>query len=64
MWSYVGARRKEKRREVWVLTAVVQEAEGTRWVGFELGDRSEDTFLRLYARLPEARCYRSDAYAV
>ena len=43
---------------------MVQEPDGTRWVDFEVGDRSEETFLRLYARLPEAQCYRSDAYAV
>ena len=64
MWSYVGARRRGKRREVWVWTAVVEEADGSRWVDFEVGDRSEETFLRLYARLPEAEKYRSDAYQV
>jgi len=31
-------------------------------VGFEVGDRSEATFLKLYARLPEAQRYVSDAY--
>jgi insertion element IS1 protein InsB len=31
-------------------------------VDFEVGDRSEETFLRLYGRLPEAGLYRSDAY--
>ena len=40
------------------------EADGSRWVDFEVGDRSEVPFLRLYARLPEAGLYRSDAYAV
>ena len=54
MWSYVGARRKGKRREVWIWTAVVEERDGSRWVDFEVGDRSEETFLRLYGRLPEA----------
>ena len=64
MWSYLGARRKGKRREVWIWTAVVEEADGQRWVDFEVGDRSETTFLRLYARLPEAQRYRSDHYQV
>ena len=64
MWSYVGARRKGKRREVWIWTAVVEEWDGSRWVDFEAGDRSEETFLRLYGRLPEAGLYRSDAYQV
>ena len=37
---------------------------GRRRVGFEAGDRSGETFLRLYERLPEAeRCY-SDDYGV
>ena len=64
MWSYVGARRKGKRREAWVWTAVIEEEDGTRWVDFELGDRGEETFLKLYERLPEAGLYRSDAYQV
>ena len=38
--------------------------DGSRWVDFEVGDRSEGPFLRLYERLPEAGLYRSDAYAV
>ena len=64
MWTYVGARRKGKRREAWIWTAVVREFDGSRWVDFEVGDRSEAPFLRLYERLPEAGLYRSDAYAV
>ena len=66
MWSYVGARRRGKRRECWVWTAVVEEADGWRWVDFEVGDRSEATFLRLRLseRLPEAQRYRTDAYQV
>ena len=35
-----------------------------RWVDFEVGDRSESPFLRLYERLPEAGLYRSNAYRV
>lgn len=64
MWTYAGARRPPKRREVWIWTAVVRERDGRRWVDFEVGDRSEAPFLRLYERLPEAGLYRSDAYAV
>ena len=64
MWTYLGARRGDKREECWVWTAVIREADGSRWVDFEVGDRSEGPFLRLYERLPEAGLYRSDAYAV
>ena len=64
MWTYRGARHGEQREEWWIWTAVVSEADGSRWVDFEVGDRSEATFLRLYARLPEAGLYRSDAYSV
>ena len=38
--------------------------DGRRRVDFEVGDRSETPFLRLYEGLPEAELYRSDAYAV
>ena len=55
MWTYVGVRRGKKRREAWVWTAVVEEADGRRWVDFQVGDRSEATFLKLYDRLPEAQ---------
>lgn len=64
MWTYVGARRGEKRREAWIWTAVVEEADGRRWGCFEAGDRSEETFSRLLERLPEASRYRSDDYVV
>ena len=49
---------------MWVWTAVVEEADGSRWVDFQVGDRSERTFLKLYRRLPEAKRYRSDHYQV
>ena len=52
MWSYAGARRRGKRRECWVWMAAVEEPDGRRWVDFEVGDRSKDTFLRLYGCLP------------
>ena len=49
---------------MWVWTAVVSEADGSQWADFEVGDRSAETFLRLYERLPEARLYRTDDYRV
>ena len=64
MWTYAGARRGEERREAWIWTAVVEEADGSRWGCFETGDRSEKTFSRLLERLPEALRYRSDDYVV
>lgn len=64
MWTYRGARRADKRENVWIWTAVVAERNGVRWVDFEVGDRSEKPLLRLYERLPEAGLYRSDAYSV
>ena len=64
MWTYRGVRRRDKREDCWVWTAVVREADGRRWMDFEVGDRSEAPFLRLYERLPEAGLYRSDAYPV
>ena len=63
MWTYRGIRRGERRENCWIWTAVVRELDGSRWVDFEVGDRSEAPFLRLYERLPEAGLYRSDAYA-
>ena len=64
MWTYQQARRRGKRQDVWVWTAVVREADGNRWADFEIGDRSAETFLRLYERLSEAELYRTDAYRV
>ena len=43
---------------------MVRESDGSRWADFDLGDRSENTFLRLYERLPEAEFYRTDGYRV
>ena len=62
MWTYQQARRGQ-RRDVWVRTAVVREADGSRWADFELGDRSAETFLRLYERPPEVELYCTDGYA-
>ena len=62
MWTYVGARKGEKRNSVWIWTAVVEERNGERWSDFEVGNRDRETFGRLLGRLPEAESYRSDAY--
>ena len=56
----MGVRRGEKRRSVWIWTAVWEERDGSRRADFEVGDRSAATFLRLYERLPEAERYCSD----
>ena len=64
LWTYRGRRRGESRENCWIWTAVVREADGRRWVDFEVGDRSEEPFLGLYEGLPEAGLYRSDAYPV
>ena len=42
----------------------VEEENGRRWVDFQVGDRTEATYLRLYERLPEAEQYHTDAYRV
>ena len=64
MWTYVGVRRGQERRSVWVWTAVVEEQDGRRWSDFEVGGRDYETFIRLYRRLPAAERCRSDLYRV
>ena len=64
MWTYQKARRQGKRPELWVWTAVVEEDDGRRWADFEVGSRGAEPFLRLYARLPEAKLHRSDGLRV
>ena len=64
MWTYVGVRRGENRRSVWIWTAVVEEWDGSRWADFEVGYRDAETFLSLLRRLPKAAKYRSDRYEV
>ena len=64
MWTYLGARKGEKRNDLWVWTAVVEERDGSRWMDFETGGRDESTFLRLLERLPDAERYETDAYGV
>ena len=55
MWTYLGARKAEKRNDLWVWTAVVEERDGSRWMDFEVGGRDEATFLR--------RCLRAMPWA-
>ena len=50
MWTYRGVRCGERREDCWIWTAVVAEKDGSRWVDFEVGDRSEGPLLRLYER--------------
>ena len=64
MWTYLGARKAEKRNALWVWTAVVEERDGSRWMDFEVGGRDEATFLRLLERLPDAERCETDAYGV
>lgn len=56
------ARCGKGRQDCWIWTVVMVEADGRRRVDFEVGNHSEATFLRLYARLPRAKRYYSDAY--
>ena len=60
----MGARVGEKRNDLWVWTAVVEERDGGRWMNFEAGCRDEGTFMRLLDRLPDAERYETDAYGV
>jgi IS1 family transposase len=64
MWTYQQARKRPKRRDVWIWTAVIERKDGSRGVFFEVGDRSEETFLRLMDRLPPAESYHTDGYEV
>ena len=49
----MGAMVGEKRADLWVWTAVVEERDGSRWMDFEVGGRDEATFLHLLDRLPD-----------
>lgn len=64
MWTYKEARKEPKRDSVWIWTAVIEEKDQPRRVFFEVGDRSEETFLRLASRLPLSEAYYSDGYEV
>ena len=56
VWTYRQARRRGQRQDLRVWTAMVEEADGSRWADFEIGDRSAETFLRLYERLRRPSC--------
>ena len=64
MWTYVGARRKEKRNSVWVWMAAVEERDGSKWMDFEVGGSDEAALLRLLERPPDAERYETDGYSV
>ena len=64
MGTYQQARHGDQRPDLWLWTAVAAEPDSRRWADFEVGDRSENTFQRMYARRPEAEWHRSDAYGV
>ena len=58
MWTYLGARKSEKRNDLSIWTTVVEERDGSGRIDFEVVDRDESTFLRLPER------YETDAYGV
>ncbi len=60
MWTYVKGRRGNKRNSVWIWTAVFDNGK----MIFEVGDRSEETFLRLSEQMPLAERYYTDNYEV
>ena len=37
MWTYLGIRRGERRQDLWIWTAVVEERDGLRWRMYEVG---------------------------
>ena len=39
MWTYLGVRRGEWRKCLWIWTAAVEEMDGVRWRMYEVGDR-------------------------
>ncbi|WP_245735371.1 IS1 family transposase [Thermodesulforhabdus norvegica] len=58
-WTYVGCRRGAGRNGNWMWTCL---ADG-RFL-FEVGSRSEGTFLRFYDEIPEAEVYYTDDFKV
>ena len=64
MWTYLGVRRGERRQDLWIWIAVVEERDGVRWRMYEVGGRDESAFSRLLDRLPGADMYETDAYPV
>ncbi len=64
MWTYLDVRRGERRKDLWIWTAVVEERDGIRWRMYEVGDRDLSAFSRLLDRLPGSDRYETDAYGV
>ena len=63
MWIYVGVRRGVARNSRPIWTAVVEERDGSSWIDFEMGDRSEATFCACWSGCHTER-YRNGAYGV
>ncbi len=64
MWAYLGVRRGERRKDLWIWTAVVKEPNGVRWRMYEVGRKGESALSRLLGRLPGADRYETGAYPV
>ena len=62
MWTCLGIRRGERRKDLWIWTAVVEERDGIRWRMYEVGGKDASAFSRLLDRLPGAYRYETDAY--
>ena len=62
MWTYLDVRRGERRKDLWIWTAVVKERDGVRWQMYEVGGKDESEFSRLLDRLPGADRYETAAY--
>jgi insertion element IS1 protein InsB len=64
LWTYEKARRKGKRRSKWIWTAAIEiEGEGIKYI-YEVGDRGEETLMRLMEKLPDSEEYETDGYVV
>ena len=57
-------RRGERRKDLWIWNAVVEERDGVRWRIHEVGGRDESAFSRLLDSLHGAYKYETDAYPV
>ena len=64
MWTYWGARKAEKRNELWGWTAAVEERNGSKWIDFEVGAETMPHSCALLERLPDTERYETDAYGV
>ena len=64
MWIYVSANRGDTRNWRWDIDGGGGRRFRQSVKDFEVGDRSEATFLRLLKRLSDTERYRLDAYGV